>query len=126
VTAKQVIDVPATLFGAETWEKMRGVDPAAFGSFLTEHAVHSCFEAIWARPGLDARSRSLVTMTLLTAANAGDQLRVHVNGAINLGVTPTEIEEMLYQCIPYLGYPLVSNAMRVAREALAARGLLAG
>jgi 4-carboxymuconolactone decarboxylase len=78
---------------------------------------------IWTRPGLDRKSRSLINLGMLTALNRPEELRLHVRGALNNGVTPAEIQEALLQTAVYCGIPACFAALRVAREVLAEEGM---
>ncbi|MCG0729876.1 4-carboxymuconolactone decarboxylase [Lactiplantibacillus plantarum] len=75
------------------------------------------FNDIYARPGLSLQQRELVTITsLLTQGDTADQLRVHLNGCLNVGLSRTEIVETCIHCIPYVGFPKVLNALTVVKE----------
>jgi len=78
--------------------------------FVTEY----CWGAIWARPGLGRRERSLLNLGMLTALNRSHELGVHVRGAINNGCTVEEIQEALLQAATYCGVPAGIEAFRVA------------
>lgn len=80
---------------------------------------------IWARPGLDRRTRSLMNLGMLTALRATEELRVHVRGALNNGVTVEEIKEALLQAAIYCGMPAALEAFRAANEVLVAEGRVA-
>ncbi|MBD8080428.1 carboxymuconolactone decarboxylase family protein [Cellulosimicrobium arenosum] len=81
---------------------------------------------IYARPGLVARDRQLVTLGMLTALGGCEpQLEIHVNAALDAGLTPTEVVEALLQSAVYCGFPRALNATLVAKKVLAERGLLA-
>lgn len=82
--------------------------------FVTEH----CWGAIWSRPGLERRERSLVNLGMLTALNRSHELRVHVRGAVRNGCTREEIQEVLLQAAIYCGVPAAMEAFRVAEAAL--------
>ncbi len=83
------------------------------------------FGDVYSRPGLDLRSRELVTLAALAAlGNAQPQLRVHVEAALNVGVTPDEIVEVMMQMAVYAGFPAALNGLSVAKSVLAERGLL--
>ena len=82
-----------------------------------------CWGAVWSRPGLDRRTRSLINLGMLTALNRRHELGVHVRGALNNGVTPEEIREVLLQAAIYCGVPAGMDAFRAAEEALAAEGI---
>lgn len=75
------------------------------------------FNDIYTRPGLSLQQRELVTITsLLTQDDTADQLRVHLNGCLNVGLSRTEIVETCIHCIPYVGFPKVLNALTVVKE----------
>lgn len=75
-----------------------------------------------ARPGLDRRSRQLATIAALTAlGNAQPQLRVHVQGALNVDCKPQEIVEVILQMAVFAGFPAAINGLNVARDVLAQR-----
>ena len=78
--------------------------------FVTEH----CWGAVWARPGLDRRTRSLLNVAMLTALNRSHELAGHVRGALNNGCTEEEIGETLLQASIYCGMPAGMEAFRVA------------
>jgi 4-carboxymuconolactone decarboxylase len=83
-------------------------------AFVTEH----CWGAIWSRPGLARRDRSLVNIGILTALNRSHELRVHVRGAIRNGCTREEIQEVLLQTAIYCGVPAAMEAFRAAESVL--------
>ncbi|BBY02187.1 carboxymuconolactone decarboxylase family protein [Mycobacterium seoulense] len=77
------------------------------------------FGALWNRPGLDRRSRSLVTLGALIALRATGELKSHFPIALRNGLSIEEIEEVIYHMTAYAGYPAAVNARNVAREVLA-------
>lgn len=79
---------------------------------------------IWARPGLDHRTRSFITVAVLAALGHEDQLYRHVNCALNIGITPEEIHEALLHTGCYSGLPAWENGAAVVGEVLVARGVL--
>lgn len=78
---------------------------------------------IWNRPGLPRQTRSLLNLAMLTALNRPHELKLHVRGAINNGVTKDEIREVLLQTAIYCGLPASIDAFRSAREVLDELGL---
>ncbi|GAB3616646.1 carboxymuconolactone decarboxylase family protein [Okibacterium endophyticum] len=82
--------------------------------FVTEY----CWGAIWNRPGLDRRTRSIVNLAMLTALGKQEELTLHVRGAIRNGVTPDEVREVLLQAAVYCGVPAALEATRTAQRAL--------
>jgi 4-carboxymuconolactone decarboxylase len=72
--------------------------------------------AIWTRPGLEPRIRSMLTVTMLTALNRSHELKTHLRGAMNNGVTREEIVEILLHAGIYCGFPAAVEGFRVAQE----------
>ncbi|MGJ7494457.1 carboxymuconolactone decarboxylase family protein [Variovorax sp. RT4R15] len=78
------------------------------------------FGDIYSRPGLDLRSREIAVVAALTAmGNAAPQLKVHIQGALNVGVTRTEIVETIMQMAVYAGFPAALNGLTAARDVFA-------
>ena len=74
---------------------------------------------IWTRPGLERKTRILITVALLLALNRPEEFRMYVRAAIQNGVTQEELKEVLLQCAIYCGLPAANTAFRVAEEVLA-------
>jgi 4-carboxymuconolactone decarboxylase len=87
-----------------------------FGAHLATLALENVFGALWTRPGLNRRDRSLVTLGILIALRATSELSVHIPAALNNGVTRQELEEMIYHASAYAGFPAASAALAVARQ----------
>src|SRR6266581_2877475 len=85
-----------------------------FQDLLTRYA----WGEIWARPGLDRRTRSCITVAMLVALGQTDELKVHLRGAVNNGVTFDELKEVLLQSAIYCGIPAANTAFRIAAEIL--------
>lgn len=77
-----------------------------------------CWGEIWTRPGLERKTRSFLNLAMLTALNRPHELKLHVRGAINNGVTEEEIVEVLLQAAVYCGVPAALDSMRVAAETI--------
>ena len=77
---------------------------------------------VWARPGLDRRTRSCITLTALVALGHWEELALHVRAARRNGLTDDEIKEVLLQCAVYCGVPAANRAFAVALGALEAEG----
>ncbi|RKI44058.1 carboxymuconolactone decarboxylase family protein [bacterium D16-51] len=91
------------------------------GRFIIEFA----FGEIYPREELSLPEREMVTITsLLTSGGCEPQLEVHINGALNVGLSPQKIVETFIQCIPYVGFPKVLNAIRVAKNVFSERKIL--
>ncbi|MET9402417.1 carboxymuconolactone decarboxylase family protein [Kitasatospora sp. NPDC002965] len=92
---------------------------------LAHQVVAWGFGEIYRRPGLAPRDRQLVTLGMLTALGGCEpQLDVHVNAALNVGLTPEEIVEALLHSAAYCGFPKALNATFVAKKVFGERGLL--
>lgn len=87
-----------------------------FGSEMADLTLANVFGRLWARGGLDRRSRSLVTLGILIALGATEELEIHVAVAQRNGLTRTELEEVLYHATGYAGFPRAAAAYRVARD----------
>ena len=85
-----------------------------FQDFITRYA----WGEVWARPGLDRRTRSCITLTALVALGRLDELELHVKGALRNGLTEGEIGEVLLQCAVYCGVPAANSAFAVAQRVL--------
>ena len=97
---------------------------AASGGFACEAAslaFENAFGDAWARPGLDRRSRSLVTLGILIAQRAPWEFSNHVRIGLANGLTEKELEEVILHAIPYVGFPSVSIALKACREVLGER-----
>jgi 4-carboxymuconolactone decarboxylase len=91
---------------------------ADFQDFITRYA----WGEIWARPGLDRRMRSCITLTALVALGHLDELELHVRAALRNGLTEQEIGEVFLQSAVYCGVPAANSAFAVARRVLSERG----
>ncbi len=89
---------------------------------LQELVTEYCWGAVWGRPGLPRKTRSLVNLAMLTALNRPHELKLHVRGALRNGCTRDEIMEVLLQTAIYCGVPAAIESFRSAREALAETG----
>ena len=88
----------------------------AFDMPLQEAAMEHAWGGVWTRDGLDRKTRSIVTVSMLIALQAHGELKGHVRGALNNGVSPDEIREIVMHAAAYCGYPAALSAMRVAKE----------
>ena len=89
-----------------------------FQELITEYAWGS----VWTRPGLDRRSRSLITLTALVAGGHHEELAMHVRAALRNGLTVEEIQECLLQTAVYCGVPAANTAFRIAQQVLETEG----
>lgn len=87
-----------------------------FSRPLQEFVTQYCWGDIWNRAGLDRKSRSLLNLAILTALNRPNELRLHVRGALNNGLSKAAIAEVFLQCAVYCGVPAAVESFRIARE----------
>lgn len=83
---------------------------------LQQHITRNAWGDVWQRPGLDLKTRSLVTVAMLTALGKQNELKGHVRGALNNGATVEEIQEVLLHATVYCGVPAAVEAFRSASE----------
>lgn len=104
--------------GNEMRMKLFGAAPEASENFknIMDVTVEHLFGDIWNRDGLALRDRSMITVVALTALNREAQLRVHLRGALNVGVGREEIKEMMIHLAHYAGWPAAMTGMKVADE----------
>jgi 4-carboxymuconolactone decarboxylase len=88
---------------------------ADFQRFITETA----WGAVWARPGLERKTRHLLTIGLLAALGREHELALHLRASQNTGVTPAEVKEVLLQVAIYGGIPAANTAMAIAKKVYA-------
>lgn len=86
---------------------------------MQELVTEYCWGAIWTRPDLDRRSRSILNIGMLAALNRPDELAGHIRGGLTNGLTKAEIRECLLQVAVYVGMPAGLGAFKVARQVFA-------
>ncbi len=91
---------------------------SAFQHITTEW----CWGYAWNRPGLERKTRSMLNLAMLTALNRPAEIKLHVKGALNNGVTVEEIKEILLQATVYCGIPAGLDAFKVANQVLEEEG----
>ena len=93
-------------------EKLKDISPD-FARYIIEFP----FGEIYSRSGLDPKSREIaIVASLVTMGNASSQLKVHINGALNVGCSRTEIIEVIMQMAVYAGFPAALNGLFAAKE----------
>ena len=95
-----------------------------FNMPMQELVTQYCWGDVWNRPGLDRRTRSFLNLAMMTALNRPHELKLHVRGAINNGLTKDEIREVFLQAAIYCGVPAAIDSFRVAREVFKEMGEL--
>jgi|SRR5690349_20444097 4-carboxymuconolactone decarboxylase len=108
---------------AQLWPQVAtgptGAFPAAkLAPDFYRYVAETAFGMIWSRPGLALRDRSLVTVAQLAALGKTEELKAHLRGALNLGITREELVEVLMQTAVYAGVPAANDALKAAAEVL--------
>ena len=119
---------PATQAGLATRRKVLGNDyvqaaldkATAFNAPLQELVTHHAWGNTWQRKGIDLKTRSIVTVSMLVALGRMHELKIHVRGALNNGVTPEELQEIFLHASVYCGFPAAVDAFRTASEVIEA------
>ena len=106
------------MLSPEAAEGMANQSPGTFAPEMGRFAINNIFGSYWARPGLSLRDRSLVTVSMLIAIRATQELNYHVPLAIKNGVTREELEEVIYHAAGYLGFPAATSARQLMVEIL--------
>ena len=106
------------VLGADYVEKsMAAADD--FSRPMQELSTEYCWGYVWNRPGLELRERSIINIAMISALNRPHELKAHIRGALNNGVTREQIREVLLQVAIYVGVPAAVDSFRIAREAFA-------
>jgi len=94
-----------------------------FNMPMQELVTQYCWDEIWNRPGLDRRTRSIINLALLTALNRPHELKLHVRGEVNNGLSKEEISEVFLQTAIYCGVPAAIDSFRGAKEVFKEMGI---
>ena len=94
-----------------------------FNRPLQELVTQYCWGEIWGRPGLDRKTRSLINLAMITALNRPHEVKAHIKGALNNGLTKDQIKEVFLQVAIYCGVPAAVDSFRLAREVFAELGI---
>ena len=87
-----------------------------FSRPLQELVTQYCWGEIWGRPGLDRKTRSLINLAMISALNLPHEVKMHIKGALNNGLTKDQIQEVFLQVAIYCGVPAAVDSFRLARE----------
>jgi 4-carboxymuconolactone decarboxylase len=122
-TYREGLAVKRRLFGAG---RERPLPEGHLADDLLRLSDEMVYGRVYTRPGLDLRTRSMLTVAALTVLGRADYLRRHLQGALHVGVTPEEIKEILMQMAFYGGMPCALQGLRIAHEEIAAWRQTAG
>lgn len=90
---------------------------------MQELVTRYCWGEIWNRPAFDRKTRSIINLAMLTALNRPHEVKLHIRGAINNGLSKEEISEVFLQAAIYCGVPAAIDSFRIAREVFEEMGV---
>jgi 4-carboxymuconolactone decarboxylase len=94
-----------------------------FNRPLQELVTQYCWGEVWGRPGLDRKTRSIMNLAMLSALNRPHEVKMHIKGALNNGLTKDDIKEVFLQVAIYCGVPAAVDSFRLAREVFQELGI---
>ncbi|WP_019428685.1 carboxymuconolactone decarboxylase family protein [Limnohabitans sp. Rim47] len=109
------IDTRTQVMGSEFVDRAFG-NATDYTLPMQEFITRNAWGNVWQRPGLDLKTRSLVTVAMLTALGKQHELKGHVRGALNNGATPEELREVMLHATVYCGFPAAIDAFRTVTE----------
>lgn len=109
------LEIRKSVLGAEYVENSIN-NATDFNMPMQELVTEYCWGEIWGRPGLERKTRSIINLAMITALNRPHELKLHVRGAINNGLTRDEIQEIFLQTAIYCGVPAAIDSFRSAKE----------
>jgi 4-carboxymuconolactone decarboxylase len=112
----------AVLGAAYVDNSMAGAANDDFMMSFQDITTEYCWGYAWTRPGLNKKTRSMLNLAMLAALNRGPELKLHINGALNNGLTKEEIKEIFLQVAIYCGIPAGLDAFKTARDVFKERG----
>lgn len=120
---RQGLELRRRVLGAEYVDRSMQQADEFMGAFQ-DITTRWCWGYAWGRPGLEARTRSMLNLAMLTALNRPAEIRLHVRGALRNGVTVEEIREILLHATVYCGIPAGLDAFKAAHPVLVEEGAL--
>jgi 4-carboxymuconolactone decarboxylase len=112
------LEIRKSVLGAEFVENsFKTADD--FNMPMQELATEYCWGAVWGREGLSRKTRSLLNLAMISALNRPHELKLHIRGALENGVTREEMREVFLQVAVYCGVPAGIDSFRIAREVFA-------
>lgn len=94
-----------------------------FNREFQELVTQYCWGEVWGRPGLDKKTRSMLNLAMLSALNRPHEIKLHVRGALNNGLSKEDIKEVFMQVAIYCGVPAGVDGFRIAREVFKEMGI---
>ena len=104
-----------SVLGAEHVERAEA-DKTEFDADYQRYITENAWGTIWTRPGLDKKTRHMLTIAMLAALGKNDELAMHIRATRNTGVTPEELREVLLHVSVYAGVPAANSAFAIAKR----------
>jgi 4-carboxymuconolactone decarboxylase len=121
-TFEKGLEIRRSVLGADHVERsFQAADD--FDRPMQELVTEYCWGAVWGRDTLDRKTRSLLNLAMISALNRPHEIRAHVRGALNNGVTKEEIREVFLQVAIYCGVPAAIDSFRIAKDVFADLGV---
>ena len=114
---KKGMDTRRSVLGNEHVDKAEA-NKTEFDADFQEYITSNAWGAVWSRPGLTKRERSLIVIALLAALGHDEELAMHIRATKNTGATKEDIKEVLLQTAVYAGVPAANKAFKIAKEIL--------
>ncbi|MES2258330.1 MAG: carboxymuconolactone decarboxylase family protein [Pseudomonadota bacterium] len=122
---RQGLTLVEEMFGEQFRKGMEAsANSGGFAADAAAIALESAFGAVWSRPGLERKQRSLVTIGILIGMGKPRELKNHIRAGVQNGLTALEIQEALIQSIPYAGFPALAEAIEATVEVLLELGVI--
>ena len=112
---KKGMDTRRSVLGNEHVDKAEA-NKTEFDADFQEYITSNAWGAVWSRPGLTKRERSLIVIALLAALGHDEELAMHIRATKNTGATKEDIKEVLLQTAVYAGVPVSNNAFKIAKK----------
>jgi len=112
---KKGMDTRRSVLGNEHVDKAEA-NKTEFDADFQEYIINNAWGAVWNRPGLTKRERSLIVIALLAALGHDEELAMHIRATKNTGATKEDIKEVLLQTAVYAGVPVSNNAFKIAKK----------
>jgi len=112
------LKVRREVLGADYVDKSLG-SADAFQQHFQEYVTKHCWGAVWTRPGLPRKTRSMLNLAMLAALGRSNELKLHMRGAVTNGVSKEEMAEIFLQVGVYCGAPAALDCFKVAKEVFA-------
>jgi len=110
------LEIRTAVMGKAYVDKALSSNADDFGKPVQDYVTECAWGAVWGREGLSRKTRSMLNLAMISALNRPHELKVHVKGALNNGVTRDEIREVFLQVAIYCGVPAAVDSFRQARE----------